>query len=97
MKYLIKESQIKKFIWDYFNSEDYDISEDDNEIFLLDDYGNFDWNYIFDNRRLLVANDIISSIESMFSLSSDDALEYAGEWFENKYGYNVEEIINWDL
>jgi hypothetical protein len=97
MKYLIKESQIKKFIWDYFDSEDYDIAEDDNEIFLLDDYGNFDWNYIFDNRRLLVANDIISSIESMFSLSSDDALEYAGEWFENKYGYNVEEIINWDL
>ena len=40
MKYLIKESQIKKFIWDYFNSEDYDISEDDNDIFLLDDYGN---------------------------------------------------------
>jgi hypothetical protein len=45
MKYLIKESQIKKFIWDYFDSEDYDIAEDDNDIFLLDDYGNFDWNY----------------------------------------------------
>ena len=97
MKYLIKESQIKKFIWNYFDSEDYDIAEDDNDIFLLDDDGNFDWNYTFDNRRLLVANDIISAVEGMFGLSFDDALEYAGEWFEDKYGYTVEEILNWDL
>ena len=97
MKYIIKESQVKKFIWNYFDSEDYDIAEDDNDIFLLDDDGNFDWNYVFDNGRLLVANDIISAVEGMFGLSSDEALEYAGEWFEDKYGYKVEEIINWDL
>ena len=97
MKYLIKESQIKKFIWNYFDSEDYDIAEDENEIFLLDDDGNFDWNYTFDNRRLLVANDIISAVEGLFGVSFDDALEYAGEWFEDKYGYTVEEILNWDL
>jgi hypothetical protein len=97
MKYLIKESQIKKFIWDYFNSEDYDISEDDNDIFLLDDYGNFDWNYTFEDGRLLVSNDIIVVIEGMFSISYDDALEYAGQWFEEKYGHFVEEIVNWDL
>jgi hypothetical protein len=97
MKYLIKESQIKKFIWDYFNSEDYDIAEDENEIFLLDDDGNFDWNYTFYDGRLLVANDIIVAIEGMFSISYDDALEYAGQWFEEKYGHNVDEIVNWDL
>jgi hypothetical protein len=33
----------------------------------------------------------------MFSVSYDDALEYAGQWFEEKYGYIVEEIVNWDL
>ena len=97
MKYLIKESQIKKFIWNYFDSEDYDIAEDDNDIFLLDDDGNFDWNYTFDNRRLLVANDIISAVEGLFGVSFDDALEYAGEWFEDKYGFTVEEILNWNL
>ena len=97
MKYLIKESQIKKFIWDYFNSEDYDIAEDENEIFLLDDDGNFDCNYTFYDGLLLVANDIIVAIEGLFSISFDDALEYAGEWFEEKYGYIVEEILNWDL
>lgn len=97
MKYLIKESQIKKFIWNYFDSEDYDIAEDENEIFLLDDDGNFDWNYVFEGGRLLVANDIISAVEGLFGVSFDDALEYAGEWFEDKYGYTVEEILNWDL
>jgi hypothetical protein len=45
----------------------------------------------------LVAHDIIVSVESMFSISYDDALEYAGQWFEEKYGYIVEEILNWDL
>ena len=97
MKYLIKESQIKKFIWNYFDSKDYDIAEDEVEIFLLDDDGNFDWNYTFDNRRLLVANDIISAVEGLFGVSFDDALEYAGEWFEDKYGFTVEEILNWNL
>ena len=97
MKYIITESQIKKFIWDYFNSEHYDIAEDENEIFLLDDDGNFDWNYTFEDGRLLVSNDIIVVIEGMFSISYDDALEYAGQWFEEKYGHFVEEIVNWDL
>ena len=97
MKIIIKESQIKKFIWNYFDSEDYDIDEDENEIFLLDDDGNFDWNYTFYDGRLLVANDIISAVEGMFGLSSDDALEYAGEWFEEKYDFPVDEILNWDL
>ena len=39
----------------------------------------------------------IVAIEGLFSISFDDALEYAGEWFEEKYGYIVEEILNWDL
>ena len=97
MKYIIKESQIKKFIWNYFDSEDYDIAEDENEIFLLDDDGNFDWNYVFDGGRLLVANEIISAVEGMFGVSFDDALDYAGQWFEEKYGFTVEEILNWNL
>lgn len=97
MKYIIKESQVKKFIWDYFESEDYDVDADENEIFLVDDDGNFDWNYTFDDGRLLVANDIILGVAGMFNLSDDDALEYAGQWFEEKYDYVVEEIVNWDL
>jgi hypothetical protein len=97
MKYLIKESQIKKFIWNYFDSEDYDIVESTNEIFLIDDDGNLNWNYTFEDGRLLVANDMIIAIEGMFSLSSDDALEYAGQWFEEKYGHFVEEIVNWEF
>jgi hypothetical protein len=97
MKYLITESQIKKFMWDYFNSEDYDIAKSKNEIFLLDGDGKLDWNYTFEDGRLLVANDIIVAIEGMFSISYDDALEYAGQWFEEKYGHFVEEIVNWDL
>jgi hypothetical protein len=45
----------------------------------------------------LVSNHIISSLEGLFSISSDAALEYAGEWFEEMYEYPVEEIVNWDL
>lgn len=97
MKYLIKESQIKKFIWDYFDSEEYEIHLLDNEMYLFDDQNNTDWNYTFYDGRLLVANDIIVAIEGMFSISYDDALEYAGQWFEEKYGHNVDEIVNWDL
>ena len=97
MKYLIKESQIKKFSWNYFDSEDYDIVEYDYGILLLDDERNTDWNYTFYDGRLLVVNDIITAVEGLFGVSFDDALEYAGEWFEDKYGFTVEEILNWDL
>ena len=97
MKYLIKESQIKKFIWNYFDSEDYDIDEDEIEIFLVDENGNSDWNYVFEGGRLFVDNDIINAVEGMFGVSFDDALDYAGQWFEEKYDFHVEEIINWNL
>jgi hypothetical protein len=33
----------------------------------------------------------------MFGVSFDDALDYAGQWFEEKYDFPVEEIINWNL
>jgi hypothetical protein len=46
---------------------------------------------------LFVANEIIFGFEAMFNVSGDDALEYAGEWFEETYDYKVEEIINWDF
>ena len=97
MKYLIKESQIKKFIWNYFDSKDYDIAEDEVEIFLIGENGNSDWNYVFEGGRLFVDNNIISAVEGMFGVSFDDALDYAGQWFEEKYDFPVEEIINWNL
>jgi hypothetical protein len=97
MKYIITESRIKHLIWNYLNRPDYDILEDENEIILANKNGDYDWTYSFYDGRLLVSNHIISGLEGLFNLSGDDALEYAGEWFEEMYEYPVEEIINWDL
>jgi len=97
MKYIITESQIKNIIWNYFDSMKYTDLEDGGEIFLYNQNSSPDWGYTFDDGRLLVSNDIISTIEGLFNLSSDESLEYAGEWFEDRYGYSVQEILNWDI
>jgi hypothetical protein len=96
MKYIIKESRIKNLMWKYFDSYKYKIHEDDDEIILVNSDNSFDWNYTFYDGRLLVSNNIITGIEGLFNISGDNALEYAGEWFEDKYHHPVEEIINWD-
>jgi hypothetical protein len=44
----------------------------------------------------LVSNHIILGLEGLFNISGENALEYAGEWFEDHYHYPVDEIINWD-
>jgi hypothetical protein len=98
MKYLITESQLKPLMWRYFNSYEYDmIINDYGTVFLIDDDEHTQWTYEHDGGRLFVANEIIFGFEAMFNVSGDDALEYAGEWFEETYDYKVEEIINWDF
>jgi len=97
MKYIISESKLKSLMWDYLNAPEYNILADENEIFLENVEHGYDWGYTFYDGRLLISNHIISSLEGLFSISGDAALEYAGEWFEEMYEYPVEEIINWDL
>jgi hypothetical protein len=99
MKYLVTESQIKNMMWNYLNSVDYTILEDDhfNEIFLLrngsEDY--HDYVYKFDDKHLLVETELVLTFAGLFDVTEEDALNYIGDWFEEKYGLEVEEIINW--
>jgi len=96
MKYIISESRLKSLMWDYLNSPEYDVFEDEYEILLTNKNDEYDWRYTFEDGRLLVSNHIILGLEGLFNISGENALEYAGEWFEDHYHYPVDEIINWD-
>jgi hypothetical protein len=96
MKYIISETRLKSLMWDYLNAPEYNILADENEIFLENDEHGYDWGYTFYDGRLLVSNHIVLGLEGLFNISGENALEYAGEWFEDHYHYPVDEIINWD-
>lgn len=97
MKYIIKESQVKNLMWKYFDSPDYNVKKTPHYLFLENNHDNRAWVYKIYNNKLLVSNDIIFGFAAMFNVSGEDALEYAGEWFEEKYDYPVNEIVNWDF
>lgn len=86
-------------MWNYLNSVDYTILEDDhfNElIFLRDGTENLhDYIYKFDDKHLLVETEIVIGLAGLFNITEEDALNYIGDWFEDKYELGVEEIINW--
>jgi hypothetical protein len=99
MKYIIKESQIKNMMWNYLDSPDYVIlgGEHVGEIVLLREgtEDHHDYLYTFDDKILLVEEHIIFGFSSLFDVKPEDSLDYIGEWFEDKYGLEVHEIINW--
>ena len=99
MKYIITESQIKNIMWNYLDSSDYIVlgGEDIGEIVLLrkGTKDHHDYLYTFDDKRLMVEETILSAVSSLFDINLEDSLEYLGEWFEDRYGLEVDEIINW--
>jgi hypothetical protein len=99
MKYLIKESQVKNMMWNYLDSPDYIVlgGEHVGELVLLREgtSSHHDYLYTFDDKRLLVEEDIVFGFSSLFNISPEDSLDYIGEWFEDRYGFEVNEIINW--
>jgi hypothetical protein len=98
MKYLIKESQVKNMMWNYLDSPDYIVlGEEGDEIILLREgtEDHHDYLYTFDDKRLMVEEDIVFGFSSLFNIDPEDSLDYIGEWFEDRYGFEVDEIINW--
>jgi hypothetical protein len=99
MKYIITESQVKNMMWNYLNSVDYDIlgGEPVGEIIMLrkgtKDY--HDYIYKTDDRVLFVETDIVTGFSGLFNIDEEESLNYIGDWFEDKYGVEVNEIINW--
>lgn len=100
MKYIITESQVERMMWSYLNTPEYVIlgGKHVGQIILLrkgtDDL--HEYVYTFDDKRLLVENEIVFGFAGLFNVSPDDALEYIGEWFSHKYDLEVHEIINWN-
>jgi hypothetical protein len=99
MKYIIKESQIKNMIWNYLDSPDYIVlgGKHVGELVLLREgtEDHHDYLYTFDDKRLLVEEDIVFGASSLFNIDLEDSLDYFGEWFEDRYGLEVHETINW--
>jgi hypothetical protein len=99
MKYIIKESQIKNMMWNYLDSPNYIVlgGEHVGEIVLLREgtENHHDYLYTFDDKRLLVGEDIVFGVSSLFNIDPEDSLDYIGEWFEDRYNLEVHEIINW--
>jgi len=85
MKYLIKESQLDRIIFDYLNGQDFIQIEKGSNIYFVysenDEYSQirFDkedgWCYINFN--------LIKEISSFFSLQRSDSQEVIGRWVEN--------------
>ena len=100
MKYVIKHSDLERFIDIYLSMTKYDVIgvELDNELTLrrkgvegiYDDYI-----YTYDDKRLLVETNLVWILAGLFNITEEDALEYMGQWFENTYQVPVEEIIDW--
>lgn len=99
MKYIITESQVKNMMWNYLNSVDYVIlgGEPVGEIILLRDGTKDSHDYIYktDDRVLFVETDIVMGFSGLFNVDEEESLNYIGDWFEDKYGLEVNEIINW--
>lgn len=99
MKYIITESQVKNMMWNYLNSVNYIIlgGEPGGEIILLRDGTKdfHDYIYKFEDRVLFVETDIVTGFSGLFNVDEEDALNYIGDWFEEKYGFEVDEIFNW--
>lgn len=99
MKYIITESQVKNMMWNYLNSVNYIIlgGEPVGEIILLRDGTKDSHDYIYktDDRVLFVETDIVLGFSGLFNVDEEESLNYIGDWFEEKYGLEVNEIINW--
>lgn len=99
MKYIITESQVKNMMWNYLNSVDYVIlgGRPVGEMVLLRDgtKDSHDFIYEFDTKVLLVETNIVLGFSGLFNISEEESLNYIGEWFEEKYGLEADEIINW--
>ena len=99
MKFIITESQVKNMMWNYLNSVYYVIlgGEHVGELILLRD-GTKDYHdyiYKYDNELLLVETDLVLGFSGLFNVDEEESLNYIGEWFEDKYGLEVREIVNW--
>jgi hypothetical protein len=71
MKYLIKESQVKNMMWNYLDSPNYIIlGKEGDEIVLLREgtASHHDYLYTFDNKRLMVEEDIVFGFSSLFNI-----------------------------
>jgi hypothetical protein len=67
------------------------------EIILLRDGTKDSHDYIYktDDRVLFVETDIVMGFSGLFNVDEEESLNYIGDWFEDKYGLEVNEIINW--
>lgn len=99
MKYLITESQVERMMWSYLNTPEYTIlgGKHVGEIIFLREGTKdlHDYIYTFNDKRLLVENEIVFGVAGLFDVDPEDALEYIGDWFSRKYNLEVEEIVNW--
>ena len=99
MRYLITESQVERMMWSYLNTPEYTIlgGEYVGEVIFLREGTKdvYDYIYMFDDKRLLVDNEIVFGFAGLFNVDPEDALEYIGDWFRLKYKLEVEEIVNW--
>mgnify|MGYP000194210060 FL=1 len=99
MKYLVKESQVERMMWNYLNSSEYIIlgGEHVGEIIFLREGTEdlHDYIYTFNDKRLLVETELVFGFAGLFDISPEDALEYIGDWFSRKYNLEVDEIVDW--
>lgn len=97
MKYIIKETQIEKFIFQYINetfSNLYMKKYNQNYFWFKKDGGEFMWEYV-DNGYGLSEN-IYYEFLHMFSLTHTELSEFLNLWLTNNMPFPFDEIYTVD-
>lgn len=100
MKYIVKESQIKKLVFKFLDQEyenlnytafnDGEFTISDNHLgdvirLVLNDIG-----HLASEETYVLNPDFIKKIDEMFNLSPGDSIEFVIDWLNDKFDLDVE-------
>ena len=92
MKYVITESRLENFIFNWLENEYGDLKKFKHpsyEEVFLERNGMFKMAYISRSKRLYVKNEIWDFVRDMFSLDNEETGELFTKWGNNKFGFRA--------
>ena len=96
MKFIITESKLTSFIFDYLNGLDLHMVEyGDSFLFFESDSSGPILISVYRGRYDgFISSDLVSDVSSLFSLGMNVSLEIIGKWVNTKIDFTVEEFYS---
>lgn len=99
MKYIITNTQLYKLMMDYLNDYHRDNVESQFDTFIViqgrdEDDENLDVTMEHDSydNRLYIDKSFLETFSKMFPLDLEDSMEFIKDWFEWKFGVDVNKV-----